>query len=125
LGYLKEQKLSLNEFKVTPEKLAKIIELVEKGKINNVAAKEIFEVIAQTGKEPEEIIKERGLEQIGSADELEDIIKNIIKENPAQVEQYKSGKEKLFGFFVGEAMKRTKGRANPNMLQDLLKKYLK
>ncbi len=125
LGYLKENKLTISDFKVTPEKLAKIIELVEKGVINNIAAKEVFEEIAKNGKEPSEIIKEKGLEQIGSAAELEAIIKQIINENPGQVEQYRSGKDKLFGFFVGEAMKRTKGKGNPNIIQELLKKYLK
>lgn len=124
LGYLKEAKISLAECNVTPEKLAKIVDLLEKGVINNLTAKEVFEEVASTGKEPENIIKEKGLEQIGSVEELENIIKEIVKDNPKQVEQYKSGKDKLFGFFVGEAMKRTKGKGNPNIIQDLLKKYL-
>ena len=125
LGYLKENKISLAECKVTPDKLGQIIGLVEKGTINNVAAKEIFEVVAQTGQEPLNIIKERGLEQIGSVEELDVIIKEIVANNPKQAEQFKAGHEKIFGFFVGEAMKKTKGKGNPNVINDLLKKYLK
>lgn len=125
MGYLKENNETLIEFKVTPEKLAKIIELLENGKINNHAAKEIFEEIAKTGKVPEDIVTEKGLEQIGSEKELEKIILEIIKENPKQVAELQSGKDRLFGFFVGQAMQKTKGKGNPNVIQDLLKKYLK
>ncbi|MFC1845641.1 Asp-tRNA(Asn)/Glu-tRNA(Gln) amidotransferase subunit GatB [Candidatus Dependentiae bacterium] len=78
LGYLKEHKISLIECKVSPEKLAGLVNLVESGKINNHAAKEVFEIVAQTGEDPEEVIKERGLEQIGSVDELE---KNSQRDN--------------------------------------------
>ena len=124
LGYLKENKIDLLDFKVTPEKLAELINALESGVINNAIAKEVFELIAQTGQKPLDVIKEKGLEQIGSVDELEMIIKEIINENSKQVEQYKSGKDKLFGFFFGEAMKRTKGRAKTDVIQNLLKKHL-
>lgn len=124
LGYIKEAKINISQCKVTPEKLAKIINLLETGKINNHAAKEVFDTVAQTGQEPEIIIKERNLEQIGSTDELEAIIKQIITENQNQVTQYKNGNEKLFGFFVGESMKKTKGKGNPHLIQELLKKHL-
>jgi len=124
LGYLKEAKISLIECKVTPEKLAAIIRLVESGKINNSVAKEVFEVVAQTGDEPENIVKEKGLEQIGSVDKLEVIVKEIIAANPDSVEKYKAGKDRLFGFFVGQAMKKTNGKGNPKIIQELLKKHL-
>lgn len=124
LGYLKEQKISLIECKVTPEKLAKIVKLLEDGKINSHSAKEIFEIVAQTGDEPEDIVKEKGLEQINSVNELEKIVSNIIKENPENVEKYKSGKDRLFGFFVGQAMKKTQGKGDPKLIQKLLKKHL-
>lgn len=125
LGYLKETKETLAECKVTPEKLAKIIGLAENGVINNHSAKEVFQEVAKTGKQPEDIVKEKGLEQIGDTEELELIIKAIVDENPGTVAQYKAGREKLFGFFVGEAMKRTKGKGSPNVIQEILKKYLK
>jgi aspartyl-tRNA(Asn)/glutamyl-tRNA(Gln) amidotransferase subunit B len=124
LGYTGEHKISLGDFKVTPKKLAVIIELLEAGTINNRAAQEIFEEVAQTGKNPDVIVKEKGLEQIGSIDELDAIVKNIIDTNPQVVADYKSGKTKLFGFFVGQAMKDTYGKGDPKIIQELLKKYL-
>ncbi|MEX0939782.1 MAG: Asp-tRNA(Asn)/Glu-tRNA(Gln) amidotransferase subunit GatB [Candidatus Babeliales bacterium] len=124
LGYLKEEKIPLVSCKVTPNKLAQIVDLVEKDVINNQAAKQIFEIVAKTGKDPLTVVKEEGLEQIGSTEELEQVVLSIIKENPAKVEQYKSGKDKLFGFFVGQAMQKTQGKGNPKILQELLKKHL-
>jgi len=125
LGYLKEKKLSLIDCKVTPEKLAKIIELLETGKINNPTAKLIFNEISESGKNPEEIVKEKGLEQVGSIEELEKIVTEIIAKNPENLAKYKAGKERLFGFFVGQAMKKTQGKGNPKIIQELLKKHLK
>ncbi|BDC35253.1 aspartyl/glutamyl-tRNA(Asn/Gln) amidotransferase subunit B [Candidatus Dependentiae bacterium Noda2021] len=124
MGYLKDQKVELADFKVTPERLAQLIALIEKGTINNRSAQEVFIDIAHTGKSPEEIVKEKGLEQIGSADELEAIIKDLIAGFPEQVAQYKSGKDKMFGFFVGQAMAKTKGKGDPRVIQELLKKHL-
>lgn len=124
MGYLKEHKQMLIDCKVTPEKLATIVEMLEKGIINNHAAKLVFETVAQTGQDPRAVVKEQGLEQIGSSDELEKIIKEIVDANPDNVAQYKAGKEKLFGFFVGAAMQKTKGKGDPKVIQELLKKYL-
>jgi aspartyl-tRNA(Asn)/glutamyl-tRNA(Gln) amidotransferase subunit B len=104
--------------------LAELVALVDQGVINNHAAKEVFELIAQTGNSPRAIVKEKGLEQVGSRDELEAIIQQIVAENSAQVAEYKSGKEKMFGFFVGVAMKKTQGKGNPAIIQELLKKHL-
>jgi len=124
LGFLKDNKLALIECKVRPEHLAKIVELVETDKINNRAAKQIFEEVAQFGQDPEEIMKEKGLEQVGSVEELEKIVKEIIAENPDNVAAYKSGKDRIFGFFVGQAMKKSQGKGNPKIIQELLKKHL-
>jgi len=125
IGYLNEYKITLKEFKITPEKLAAILDMLEKDIINNHAAKEVFTIVAQTGENPVAIVKEKGLEQIGISEELEAMIKAIVDNNPGQVAGYKSGNDRLFGFFVGEAMKQTKGKGNPKIIQDLLKKYLK
>lgn len=124
MGYLKEHKISLLECKVTPHKMAQLIELIEKGTINNRSAKEVFEVVAQTGADPLEIVKEKGLEQIGSEEELDAIVLKLLADHPQQVEQYKGGTTKLFGFFVGKVMQATQGKANPQMIQKLLKKHL-
>lgn len=124
IGYLNENKLTLEEFKITPEKLAELVEMIEQGKINNTAAKEVFIIVAQTGASPAQIVKEKGLEQIGSSDELEKIVKEIVDANPQAYADYKAGNERLFGFFVGQAMKKTQGKGNPKVINDLLKKYL-
>ncbi|HEV2601566.1 MAG TPA: Asp-tRNA(Asn)/Glu-tRNA(Gln) amidotransferase subunit GatB [Candidatus Babeliales bacterium] len=124
MGYIKESKISLSECKVTPAYLGCIVDLLDAGKINNHTAKDIFAMVAETGKDPVVIIKEQGLEQIGSTEELEVIIKEIIAANPESVAEYKSGKDKLFGFFVGQAMKKTAGKGSPAVIQDLLKKHL-
>lgn len=110
--------------KVTPAKLAALIDLIDNGTINNRAAQEVFEIMSQTGQEAAEVVKEKGLEQIGDTAELEKIVKAIVDANPDNVAAYKSGKDKLFGFFVGQAMQKTKGKANPQIINELLKKYL-
>ena len=125
MGYLKEQKISLAECKVTPKKIAELVDLIDNGTINNRAAQEIFALVAETGDNPSKVVEEKGLKQIGSVEELEKIVQEIIASNTKQVEQYKGGNERVFGFFVGQAMKKTQGRGNPKLLQELFKKHLK
>lgn len=124
LGYLNDQKITLAECKVTPEKLSSLVNLVEQDVINNRVAQDVFVLVAQTGADPLAIVKEKGLEQIGSSAELEKIIADIIAQNPTEVAAFKAGKDKLMGFFVGQAMKNSGGKANPKIIQDLLKKAL-
>lgn len=124
VAHLKEHKISILEYKVTAEKLAEIVQFIETGSINNHAAKEIVATIAVSGDEVKQVIQEKGLEQVGSSEEIEAIIKDIISSNQEQVTEYKSGKDKLFGFFVGLAMQKTKGKGNPKIIQELLKKHL-
>ena len=124
MGYLKESKQTLATCKVTPEKLAELINLIGNGTINTRVGQEIFEEIAETGNTPTAVVKEKGLEQIGDLSELETIIQEIILANPTVVADYKSGKDRLFGFFVGQAMQKTKGKGNPKIINDLLKKHL-
>ena len=124
MGYLKESKISLNELKMTPDKLASLVTLLEKGVINNRAAQEVFAIVCQTGQAPEEVVKEKGLEQIGSSDELEAMVKEMLAANAAQVADYKAGNMKLFGFFTGQMMQKTKGKGDPKVIQELLKKHL-
>lgn len=124
MGHLKEHKIPLNELKMTPDKLATLVGLVEKGVINNRAAQEVFAIVCQTGKNPEQVVKEKGLEQIGSSEELEAMVKELLVANAAQVADYKAGNVKLFGFFVGQMMQKTKGKGDPKVIQELLKKHL-
>lgn len=121
---IKDEKIEINACKITPEKLSSLVDIQDKGIINNRAAKEIFDTIAKTGQDPLDVVKEKGLEQIGNTEEIEKIIKEIIDQNPKQVTAYKSGQDKLFGFFVGQAMQKTKGKGNPQIINDLLKKHL-
>jgi aspartyl-tRNA(Asn)/glutamyl-tRNA(Gln) amidotransferase subunit B len=109
---------------MTPDKLATLVGLVEKGVINNRAAQEVFAIVCQTGKNPEQVVKEKGLEQIGSSEELEAMVKELLVANAAQVADYKAGNVKLFGFFVGQMMQKTKGKGDPKVIQELLKKHL-
>ena len=124
IGYVKESKTTLATCHITPQRLAKIADLVDQGIINNPTAKEIILLIGQTNKDPEIIIEEQGLKQIGSVDELEALVTEIIAANPNQAEQYRAGKDKLFGFFVGQMMQKTKGKGNPQLINDLIKKHL-
>ncbi len=124
MALVKEQKITIAQSRVTPEKLAQLVELQAKQVINNRAAQEVFQIMALTGQEPLVIVKEKRLEQLQDTQEIEKIIKDIIAANPQHVAEYKAGKEKLFGFFVGQAMQKTKGNANPQVINELLKKYL-
>ncbi len=124
MGYLKEHKIGFHEFKISPAMLAELIKMLETGAINNRAAQEIFVAAAERGTSPAVLMKELGLEQVDNSAELEAIIKEIVAASPTQVAEYKSGKDKIFGFFVGQAMQKTKGKGNPKIIQDLLKKYL-
>ena len=124
LGSIKDLKQEIGDCKVTPAKLAQIVKFVEDGTINNKAAKEIFEIIAVDGGDVAQIIDAKGLKQVGSADELEAIVKNVLEQHPNQVAEFRSGKQNLFGFFVGTCMKVMGGNGDPKQLQALLKKHL-
>ena len=124
LSLVKTQKIGLSDCKITPKHLADLVDLVDKNIINNRAAQEVFAAMAQTGQEPQVIVKEKGLEQVGTSAELEAIIKEIVDTNPQVVAEYKSGKDRLWSFFVGQAMQKTKGKGNPQIINELLKKYL-
>jgi len=124
IGYTNDNKVELSQLLITPEKLAAIMKLLDTNVINNRGAQEIFIACAQTGKDPEALVQELGLQQIADSGQLESIIKDIVAQNPNQVAAYKSGKDKLFGFFVGQVMQKTKGNADPIITNDLLKKYL-
>jgi aspartyl-tRNA(Asn)/glutamyl-tRNA(Gln) amidotransferase subunit B len=124
MALVKEKSISWSELLIKPVHLAELIELVQTGAINNQVAVEVFNIIAESGRKPTEIVQEKGLEQIGSEEELAKIVLAIIEANPDVVADYRAGKDRLFGFFVGQAMKETKGKGNPKIINDLLKKHL-
>ena len=102
-----------------------MINLIKDGTISGKIAKTVFEEMIKKDIDPEKIVKDKGLKQQSDPKELEKIISKILENNDDKVKQYKSGKEKLFGFFVGQAMKETQGKGNPNLINDILKKMLK
>ncbi len=123
-GQLNKNAISLNECKITPKMLAQMMKLIEDGVISGKIAKVVFETMFETGEQPEKIIKEKGLVQMSDSGILSAIIDEILSENPDSVAAYKSGKDKLFGFFVGQVMKKTEGKANPSLVNDLLKDFM-
>jgi aspartyl-tRNA(Asn)/glutamyl-tRNA(Gln) amidotransferase subunit B len=114
----------LSNSPVKPNMLAEMISLVEHGTISGKIAKTVMEEMCATGKSPKTIIEEKGLVQISNVDEIEKIVSKIIDENPKTVDQYRQGKTGNFGFFVGQVMKATGGRANPQAVNEILKKRL-
>jgi aspartyl-tRNA(Asn)/glutamyl-tRNA(Gln) amidotransferase subunit B len=124
LRFLNEEKRDIRECPVPPRALAEMIQLIEDGTISGKMAKDIIVEMYRTGRPPKMIIEEKGMVQITDEDALAKIIAEVIAANPAQLEQYRGGKEKLFGYFVGQVMKVTQGKANPQLINELLKKML-
>ena len=122
---LNDKNISISESPVTAKKMSQLIDSISSGIISGRTAKEVFEVMKETGEEPNKIIESKGLQQKSDPKELEAIIKKILTENKDKVDQYKSGKDKLFGFFVGQVMKVSGGKANPQLVNEILKKKLK
>ncbi len=123
-GHLNRAGISAGESPVSAEDGAELLGLIEKGVISGRIAKEVFELMYQSGKKAAEIVTEKGLEQVSDVPELDALIDKILSDNPGQVEQFRAGKVKLIGFFVGQVMKATGGKANPGVVNDLLKKKL-
>ena len=123
-AYLKENHIEITETKLTPENLAELISLIEKGTISNNIGKQILIDMMKDGTKAAEIVEKRGLSQISDEGAIKAIVKKIVDANPAQVEAYKNGKTNLLGFFVGQVMKETKGRANPKTVNDLIKEII-
>ena len=127
MSRINEHKLSVAEFsqKIPPAHTGEMLTLVKKGVISGKIAKELFDDMLEYGKTASVLVEQKGLKQVSDSGELEKIIDKIIEENPNQVEQFKSGKDKLFGFFVGQLMKATNGQANPELANEILREKLK
>ncbi len=124
LGYLNATGQELSDLKVKPGQLAALLKMVDSGGINAKTGKEVFAEMCDTGKDPSAIVEAGGLAQISDQSELEALIDKAIADNPGQVEQYRGGKQQVVGFFVGQVMKATQGRANPQAVNELLRKKL-
>ncbi len=125
LKELKRDDREIDQCPVTPRHLAEMLSMLKKGTISGKIAKDVFVEMYRTGGRPEQIVKEKGWVQILDEGEIETAIRKAMEANPKQVEDYRNGKEKLFGFFVGEVMKQTKGKANPKLVNEQLQKRLK
>ena len=115
---------SIKESPISSKNLAKLIDLIKNNTISGRIAKEVFELMINDNRDPKVIVEEKGLIQESNVGELEKIIEKVLKENGDKVAEYKSGKDKLFGFFVGSVIKESKGKANPALVNDILKKKL-
>ena len=123
-AYLKEEKLDINETKLTPENLVELIGLIEKNTISNNIGKQIIIDMLKDGTSAKEIVEKRGLSQITDESAIKGVCEKVVAAHPSEVEAYKGGKVQLLGFFVGQVMKETKGRANPKSVNELLKEIL-
>ena len=124
-AFLNKDNLSILETKVDSINLGNLLSRIEDSTISGKIAKEVFEEMWNSEKSPDEIIQEKGLKQVTDSSEIEKIINQVLEQNQSQLEQYKSGKVKLFGFFVGQVMKASRGKANPEQVNKLLEKRLK
>jgi len=129
LGALNEEKMELSESPIKPSQVASLLTLVDKGVISiRVAKEEVLPELIKMGKEPEEVVKEKGLVQISDEGALTEVIKKVLANNEKAVKQYKEGnekqKQKAVKFLIGQVMKETRGKANPKLLNELIPKVL-
>jgi len=123
-GLLNKNSINIKDCKITPKMLGGMVKLIEDGTISGKIAKVVFESMFETGHLPAQIIEEKGLQQVSDSGALIKAIEEVMLENDDSVVAYRSGKDKLFGFFVGQIMKKTGGKANPNLVNELLKEKL-
>jgi aspartyl-tRNA(Asn)/glutamyl-tRNA(Gln) amidotransferase subunit B len=121
---LNTKNLEISKSPISAKNLSKLINLIKDGTISGKIAKTVFDLMADGDQNPQKIIEEKDLKQQSDPKELEKLIEKVITDNPEKVKEYKSGKEKLFGFFVGQIMKSSGGKANPQLVNDILKKKL-
>ena len=122
---LREKGVSIADSPVSSERLGELLDLLRDGTISSRIAKDVFAVMVNEGKNATSIVEERGLKQITDTTEIESTVDKVINNNPKQVEEYKSGNEKISGWFVGQVMRETQGKANPGLVNQLLLKKLK
>ena len=121
---MKENELDADELTFSPINLAKLVNLADAGSITSTVAKEVFELVFKEDIDPEAYVKEHGLATVNDEGELRAVVEKVIAENPQSVEDYRNGKEKAIGFLVGQTMRQMKGKANPSMVNELLKELL-
>jgi len=120
LRVLKEKNISIEEFSVEPENIGKLIKLIKANTISSKIAKDVFEILLSENKDPEIIVKEKGLVQITDNSEIEKIVEQVLAENPQSVEDYKAGKSNALKYLMGQSMRLSKGKANPQMINEMI-----
>ena len=123
-SYLKKNDIPISNAEISPDKLGGIIDLISNGSISNRQAKEVFQEYITSNQSAKEFIENKGLVQVSDKSEIDNLINTVLQENSKMVDEYNNGKERLFGFFVGQVMKISKGKANPNVVNKLLKDKL-
>jgi aspartyl-tRNA(Asn)/glutamyl-tRNA(Gln) amidotransferase subunit B len=121
---MNETGATIDDLKVEPEQLAALVDLRQKDIVNTTAAKQVLEEIFESGEEPQAVVDRLGLAQISDTDALSTVVAKVIEENPKQVGQYLDGKHAVIGWFIGQVMKATRGKANPQEARTLLQKQL-
>jgi aspartyl-tRNA(Asn)/glutamyl-tRNA(Gln) amidotransferase subunit B len=124
-GRLNKDGVKMTNCPISPENLGELVKLIDENVISGKIAKTVFDEMFTTGADPKSIVENKGLKQISDVSQIEKVIDQILEANADQVAAYRSGKDKLFGFFVGQVMKETQGKANPGTVNDLLNKKLK
>jgi aspartyl-tRNA(Asn)/glutamyl-tRNA(Gln) amidotransferase subunit B len=125
LRVLKRDDKEIDQCPVTPEALADLLKMVDENVISGKIAKTVFEEMYATGKGPELIVEDKGLKQVTDESEIARVIDSVLEAHPNEIEEYRAGKEKLFGFFIGQVMKQTSGKANPKIVNKILSEKLK
>ncbi|MCL4377212.1 MAG: Asp-tRNA(Asn)/Glu-tRNA(Gln) amidotransferase subunit GatB [Actinobacteria bacterium] len=123
-AYINKEGITLKQSKISPENLASLLKMIDSGEISSKIAKSVFEEMYTNGSSPGEIISKKGLKQISDAGELEKVIDEVISSNPDVIKQYKSGKSKAIGFLIGQIMRKTQGKANPGLVNEIILKKL-
>ena len=121
---LKDNNMDPDEITFSPGNLAKLVNLADSGAVTNTVAKEVFELVFKEDIDPEKYVEEKGLKTVNDETALRQAVEQVIRENPQSVQDYRSGKEKAIGFLVGQTMKLMKGKANPGLVNQLLKELL-
>jgi len=124
LATLNAKNKTIEDSPVSAERLAELLRLIDSGVISGKIAKTVFEEMAASGKAPEAIVREKGLVQVTDGDAIAEVVKKVLGDHATELSDYREGKTKLFGFFVGQVMKATRGKANPKMVNEILKKII-
>jgi aspartyl-tRNA(Asn)/glutamyl-tRNA(Gln) amidotransferase subunit B len=125
LGYLNAEGKEISDIKMKPVHLAGMIKLIQNGTISSKIAKKVFKEMLLTGKDPEQIVKEKGLVQISDEGQIKEIVLKVLSNNPQSIEDFKNGKDRALGFLVGQVMKETRGKANPQLVNKLILEEIK